>query len=182
MSEFQIGLAVFGAVLGVAILALSVPRLVRLIRDSVLHRLPMMEEQAVQLKESGPLVLHLEGPRFIRSMVGSGARLMGKARLEFSLRNQSSGLEIPSQRITFQSRTKGVSKTRISVARFQVESPGEHALAVTGLTPDTDTSRLAVLLTRPYQMQLLLLVLATVLGGNLLLFSVIFPLVRALGG
>ena len=77
MSEFQIGLSVFGVVAGVAILALSIPRLARLLKESVLHRLPMMEEQEIQLKESGPMILHLEGPRLIQRLVGPGARLLG---------------------------------------------------------------------------------------------------------
>jgi hypothetical protein len=182
VSAFQAGLAVFGFVVGAMVLALSIHRLVRLLKESVIHRLPMMEEQPVQLMESGPVILHLEGPRMIQRMVGPAARLLGKKRFEFSLRNAATGLEAPSHRIVFHSRTKGVSKARISLMRFDVEGPGEHVLIAHGLAADADPTRMTLLLTRPYQLHLVLLILATVVGANLLLFSVLFPLIRILGG
>jgi predicted small integral membrane protein len=158
-------------VLGVAILAFAVTRLVGLLRASVVARLPAVAEQVVAFDRPGTFILHLEGPRFSTAL----------RRATFSLRDAASGREVRSWRILFRTTTSGVSTVRLSVRGFAVERAGRYALSIAGIAPDNVTERHAVVFTRPYAAAMVLLILGTILGGFCVIGGLVFTILQLTG-
>ena len=157
--------------LGVAILFFTITRLVGLLRTSVVARLPAVAEQIVVFEQPGTFILHLEQPRFATAL----------RRARFSLRDAASARDVQSWPILFRTTSSGFSTVRFSVRRFAVERPGRYALSVTGIEPGRDTSKDALVFTRPYAAAMVLLILGTVLGGFCLIGGLVFTALQIVG-
>lgn len=161
-----------GALLvGIVLLSRSIPALVREVRASVIHRLPLVAEQKVEFDAAETYVLHAEGKRFSTAFRG----------VEFSLRDDALGREVATQKILLRSQVSGLSKVRISLRRFTVERPGEYTLCITGLEPGRDYSDDAVLFTRQGSARQALRVLSIVLGGLLTIGGLVLSILAASG-
>ena len=158
-------------VLGVVLLFFTITRLVRLVRGSVVARVPVVTAQTVSFERPGAYALNLEGPRFSTTF----------RRATFSLRDTAGGREVPSSMILFRTTTSGYSTVRISVRRFAVERAGHYALSVTGIEPDADTAKHALVFTRPYGVAMVLLILGIVLGGFCLIGGLVFTALQFAG-
>jgi len=169
-SQFLI-LTVGIMVLGIAILFFAITRLVRLLRKSVVARLPAVSEQVVVFEQPGTFILHLEGPRFSTRLRRAG----------FSLRDAASARDVRSWPILFRTTSSGLSTVRLSVRGFAVECPGRYALSVTGIEPGGDTSQHALIFTRPYAAKMVLLILGIVLGGFCFIGGLVFTALQLAG-
>jgi hypothetical protein len=157
--------------LGIAMLFFTITRLIRLLRTSVVAHLPVVAEQTVAFERPGTFILHLEQPRFSTSL----------RRAAFSLRETASGQDVRSWPMLFRTRISGVSMVRVSVRGYAVERAGRHALCASGIEPGTDTSRDALVFTRPYAGAMVLLILGMLLGGFCVIGGLMFTILQLTG-
>jgi hypothetical protein len=100
--------------------------LIRLVRSSVTHRLPLQESQGVSFALPGEYDLYVEGRR--------GTDLSG---LEFKLTRQD-GRSIQLESAVVRTTVSGTSTVRLKVRSFQLDAPGTIGLNISGIGTRTD--------------------------------------------
>ena len=161
-----IGVAVLGAVL----LAYSIVRLVAVVRDSVIVRLPAAPEQDVDFKEGGTVALCMEQSRLDSSLWG----------VNYAMRD-SGGRDVPSAPILFRTKVSSFSRVRLSVRSFEIPRPGRYRLIVSGIAPGRDTSQSAIVFTRPFAARMVLWILGIVFAGFCLIGGIVLYALGAAG-
>jgi len=164
-------LSVGAMLLGAALLYFTITRIVGLLRDSEVARVPAAAEAAVSFDAPGTYVLHIEQPRFNIAMWSA----------KFALRDAVTGSDVSSSPVIFRTTSSGFSTARVSVHYFEVERAGAYRLFVTGIDPASDVSRVQLIFTRPYAAPLVLLILGTVLGGGCLIGGLVFTALQYAG-
>jgi hypothetical protein len=154
------------AAIGGTDLAVILTAIVRLIRRSVVARVPVAEAHVVDLGAAGAYALHLEGPMLSRVPGGPilqffGVQLGGP---RLSLREEATGAEVPLHAPLVPVRSSGFSRARHQVRAFQAPQAGRYVLACEGVDPERDWSQWAFLVTRPYAARMLALVLTAIVG------------------
>ena len=119
-------LFILAALLGVVTLAIAISRLIRLARDSVLLRAPLLAEQTLQFDQPASLLMNTEAPLSSAFQVPPAA-FRG---LEYSLRYTESGIELPLGHVLVGAATSSFRRTRIPIRKFQLERPAELTLVV----------------------------------------------------
>jgi hypothetical protein len=170
MQPFPIGLTLGVAILGVALLAYSIVRLLSVVRASVIARLPAVSEQDVTFAEAGATVLCIETTHF-------GSAFSG---VQFSMRD-AAGRDVPSSPILFRAKVSGFSRVRLSVRTFEIPRPGRYRLVATGIAPERDMSQAALVFTRPFAGAMVLWILGIVLGGFGLIGGTVLTALRVAG-
>jgi hypothetical protein len=155
MHPWLMALTVGAMLLGGVLLYYSITRIVRLLRESEVARLPAAAESAVTFGAPGTYVLHIEQPRFSLAMFSA----------QFALRDAVTGADVRSSPVIFRTTNSGLSTASVSVRYFEIERAGGYLLVVSGIDPARDLSRVNLVFTRPYAAPLFLLILCTVLGG-----------------
>jgi hypothetical protein len=97
------------------------------------------------------------------------------------LRDAASARDARSWPILFRTTSSGFSTVRTSVRGFAVERPGRYKLSITGMVPGSDTSRDAIVFTRPYGAALVVLILGIVLGGFCFIGGLVFSALQLAG-
>ena len=175
-------LFVFGSLAGVLVLALAIPRVVRLVRTSVLFRGPLVAEQNFQLEEPGSFVMHAEAPLGSTFMRGNTSAPPPAFRgLKYTIRNATSGVDVPLGGVFTVASTSGFKKTRRPLKSFKLNQPGEFTLSVKNLAPETDTKDCSFVLTRSYGLAMPLFILMIVAGGLLFISGTILTILRLSG-
>jgi hypothetical protein len=159
-----VALSIAAIFLGVVVLCLCIARIFRLLRESEVARVPAAAEATVTLSAPGTYVLHVDQPRFNMAMLGA----------KFELLDEATGADVRSSPIIFRTTVSGLSTASVSVRYFEIEHAGAYRLLVTGIDSRTDLSQVHLILTRPYAVPLMLLILATVLGGMFLIGGLVF--------
>jgi hypothetical protein len=162
MSSIWTGLAAVAALLGAGLLAFAIRRTLRIVRESVLARVPVRAEQDVDFAEPGRIVLCIEQPRFETAFW----------RARYALRD-AGGREVPSTLILFRTSVSGLSKVRLSLRSFDLPRAGRYRFVLGGIAPGHDVSQCAVVFTRPHAMQLVLAILGIVFGACALIGGVV---------
>jgi hypothetical protein len=112
--------------LGIVLLYFSITRIVRLLRDSEVTRVPAAAESTVTFGAPGTYVLHIEQPRFNMAMWSA----------KFALRDGASGADVRSSPVIFRATRSGFSTASVSVRYFEIGHAGEYRLLVTGIDPE----------------------------------------------
>jgi hypothetical protein len=131
-------IALAGVVVGAALAAAMIARLVRIGRRPELARVPIVPEIAVAFAEAGPAELAVEGPRFTTKL---GA-------LSFQLLDPG-GTAVALHRIWMRTSASGVASVRLARHRLALPIPGTYALRTTGIDPAIDYDGCAVVFVRP---------------------------------
>jgi hypothetical protein len=163
-------LSIGAMLLGIAVLFFSITRLLALLRDSEVARLPAVAEQEVRFAQAGTFVLNAEQPRL-------GAAL---SRAQFSLRD-AAGREVPSSAILFRTHRSGFATTSIALREFTIERAGAYRLSITGIDATADASRSAVVFTTPYAAAMVALILAIIFGAACTIGGLVFGSLRYAG-
>jgi hypothetical protein len=142
------------AVLGAIVLAFSIGRLLAVVRNGLLARLPTLPEQDVRIASPGTVILCIEAPHF-------GTHFAG---VDFAMRDDA-GRELPSAPIVFRTKVSGFSRVRLSVRSFEVARAGRYRLLARGIAPGRDMSDTALVLARPLTAAMVGWILGIVLGG-----------------
>jgi hypothetical protein len=166
----MISLSAAIAVLGAALLAYSIVRTLRVVRDSVLVRLPAVTEQDVDFAQAGPVVLCVERTRLSTALFGARYALCDAA-----------GAHVPSTPILFRTSVSGISRVRLSLRSFDIPRAGRYRFVTTGIAAGRDTSNATLVFTRPHTAALILCILGMVLGGVCLIGGVVFTALGLVG-
>ncbi|MGB8377668.1 MAG: hypothetical protein WCE70_04250, partial [Rhodanobacteraceae bacterium] len=154
MSLLHTPLAAGIALLGSALLVHSMRRTLRVVRTSVVVRLPAVAEQEVEFEQPGRFILCVEHSRFDGGLLHARYALLDAA-----------GRELPSVPVFFRTTVSGIASVRISLRAFAVAEPGRHRLIVTGMTTGGDVSSRALVFTRPFAVRLVFCILGILFGG-----------------
>ena len=172
-----VALGILLTVLGVIGLVVVIARIVRLLGRSVVARIPVTGEHAFELPGAGGYALHLEGPLFSRMPGGPIVQLPGVhlGGPQLALRDEATGEEVPLRAPLLPTRSSGFSRARHQIRTFNAPRPGRYVLASGGVDLERDWSDRAFLVTRPYGMTLLFLIVGAIaslfafMGGAALL-------------
>ena len=173
----MVAVGVLLAALGVMGLIVVVTATVRLIRRSVVARMPVTGENGFELPQPGGYALHLEGPMSSRMPGGMflqvpGVHIGGPG---LALRDERTAEEVELRAPLLPTRSSGFSRARHQVRSFSVARAGRYVLASSGVDPERDWSEHAFVVTRPYSATILFLILAGIaslfafMGGAALL-------------
>ena len=132
----------------------SILRLLRVIRESIIARLPAIAEQDVRFAAPGSVVLCIEQPHFSMPFAG----------VDFSMRDDY-GHDVPSTPIVFRSTVSGFARVRLSLRAFDVPRAGHYRLVASGIAPGRDMSDAAIVFARPFVGAMVLAIFGIVLGG-----------------
>jgi hypothetical protein len=158
------------AIAGAALVVFSIVRLLRVLRESILARLPAASEQDVRFPAEGPVVLCIEAPHFSTAFAG----------VDFAMRDDH-GHEVPSTPIVFRSKVSGFSRVRLSVRAFDVPRAGRYRLVASGIAPGRDMSEAAIVFARPFVGAMVLCILGIVFGGMALIAGIVLTALRLTG-
>src|SRR4051812_7339182 len=146
------------ALLGAVLVVFSILRLLRVLRDSILARLPAVPEQEVRFAAPGPAVLCIEQPHFGMALAG----------VEFAMRDDD-GNDVPSTPILFRSRVSGFSRVRLSVRAFDIPRAGRYRLVASGIASGRGLSEAAFVFARPFVGAMVACILGITFGGMALI-------------
>ncbi len=162
--------------LSISIVALVsfIVRVVRLVKRSLITRVPLAASQIVEFAEAGPVILCIEGPRFTTKF----------AWLKYRLETED-GAEVPWRRRWFRAQTSGVSTVRMELRKFVVPRPGRYVLHVEGIKPAESgfaevPPNHALVFMKPHLAKAIALVVGITLSSVLLIVSLVFSLIRIL--
>jgi hypothetical protein len=158
------------ALLGAALVAYSILRLLRVLRESILARLPALPEQDVRFAAAGTAVLCIEQPHFGMPFAG----------VDFAMRDDY-GHDVPSTPIVFRSRVSGFSRVRLSVRAFEIPRAGRYRLVASGIAPGRDMSDAAIVFARPFVGAMVACILGITFGGMALIAGVVLTSLRVAG-
>jgi hypothetical protein len=170
MHPFPIEMSIGIAVLGTALLVFAIVRLLAVVRDGVIVRLPVVPAQDVEFKQAGQVVLCIEQAHFGMAFGGLG----------YALRD-SGDRDVPSAPILFRTKVSGFSRVRLSVRSFAIPRPGRYHLLASGIAPGSDMSSAAIVFTRPFAAAMVLWILGIVFGGICLIGGIVLSALSAAG-
>jgi hypothetical protein len=168
--DIATGFLAGAGLLGAALVAWSITRLLRVLRESILARLPVVAEQDVRFAAQGPVVLCIEQPHFSMPFTGVG----------FAMRDDY-GHEVPSTPIVFRSKVSGFSRVRLAVRTFDVPRAGRYRLIASGIAAGRDMSDAALVFARPFVGAMVLCILGIVFGGMALIAGIVLTALRLAG-
>jgi hypothetical protein len=131
-------LALAGIVLGLALAAAMVARLVRVARRPELARAAVVPTATVTFAEAGPVELAIEGPQFTTKLGPLSYELVDPA-----------GATVPLQKVWMRTSSSSFGNVRLSLHRLDVARPGAHTLRIGGIDPATDYADCAIVFVRP---------------------------------
>jgi hypothetical protein len=158
------------ALLGAVLIVFSISRLLRVLRESIIARLPALAEQDVRFAAPGSVVLCIEQPHFSVPFMG----------VDFAMRDDY-GHDVPSTPIVFRSKVSGFSRVRLSVRAFDVPRAGRYRLVASGIAPGRDMSDAAIVFARPFVGAMVLCILGIVFGGMALIAGIVLTSLRMAG-
>jgi len=158
------------ALTGAALLVFSIVRLLRVLRESILVRLPAVPEQDVRFAAAGTAVLCIEQPHLGTAFAG----------VDFAMRDDY-GHDVPSTPIVFRSKVSGFSRVRRSLRAFDVARAGRYRLVASGIAPGRDMSDAAIVFARPFTGAMVLCILGITFGGMALIAGIVLTSLRFVG-
>ena len=164
------GLLVAAALVGAVLAAFSIARLLRVLRASILARLPVVPEQDVRFAAAGTAILCIEQPHLGTAFAG----------VDFAMRDDD-GHDVPSAPIVFRSKVSGFSRVRLSVRAFEIPRAGRYRLTASGIAPGRDMSQSSLVFARPFAGAMVLCILGITLGGMALVAGIVLASLRLAG-
>ena len=157
--------------ISVLLLGLFIWKVVRLVIESKILNVPLVEQQNIELPEAGRLVLAEEGPRFSNRFSG----------LSYELRTDN-GTPVQGQRALFRATTAAITTVRREVMVYEVPHPGRFVLRVQGLgAARQGDAKNRLVFTRPHLAQSMMYVVGITLSGCVFVASLVFFLLRLMG-
>ncbi len=144
LSRAWLLLTVPGCIIGLGLLIASVVYLLRTIRVPELARLPLVAEQDIDLKDSGPLNFVLDKPRF-RNVQASVFKPFA---LSVALED-SAGKVVQAAPALMPMTVEGISRARVDIASLDSIRPGPYRIRIDGLAADAADSDSFLVIARP---------------------------------
>ncbi len=147
---------------------ISIRNVIRLVKESRLVDLPLVEEQAFEFPEAGRVVLAEEGPQLSSRFRGLDYRL-----------STDGGALVAGRRAWFHAKTTGISWARVEVRVYEIPHPGLYVLRVLGLgAPREGDAKHRLVFTRPHVARSLGYVVSITLLSGIFIASLVFFFLR----
>jgi len=170
------------ALAGLGTVAVAVSRLMRLVRGSVLCRLPLVEQQTFLIEEPGSIVMSAEAPLAQAAFRGNTSAVPPAFRgLTYTVSRIDSGEELRLGGVLTAAVATSFGSTRVPVARLRLDRPGELSLTVGNLAASPEADRCGLVFTRSQGLAMPLTILAVVFGGVLLIAGTVFTILSVSG-
>lgn len=126
-------------VISSALLCFFILGVIRVVKQSHLLRVPLLEQQEVEFVEAGRVVLCTQGPLLSFRFSKLGYELTGDA------------VPVESRTSWFPAKTTGFSWVRMEVKSYRIPRPGRYILRINGLEPgSTPDSEHQIVFMRPH--------------------------------
>ncbi|HLM60869.1 MAG TPA: hypothetical protein VK308_08705 [Pyrinomonadaceae bacterium] len=168
--EFFLWLSIPAAIVGFIALLIVIIKLLKMLGESEICRVPFREKSEVEITALGNLNICLEVPGF-SAPAGGG--------FDYKLVKQNNGQEIellPTITTFIGGRSSGLTKT-FPVRVLQIEETGKYLLEVSGFKPQTDYSRYSLFISRPTVVRSFSYIFAIIFTGALFIGGFIFSLI-----
>lgn len=150
--------------LSVLLLVLSIRSVVRLVREAKILSVSLAEQQNVEFREAGKVVLCLEGPQFTTRF----------ARLNYEL-STDDGTLVRGRTAWFRATTTGVSWARMELRSYEIPRPGRYVLRVQGLgAPQERDAKHRLVFMRPHLFQSVVYIIGITLSALVFIASLVF--------
>jgi hypothetical protein len=158
-------------ILFVVLLILCISGMVRTMRQARLLSVPLLDQQEVELREAGRVVLAMEGPFLSRRFAHLECELIGP-----------DGMTVQSRPSLFRARSSSFTKAKMELRIYYVTTPGRHVFKIKFLGGEkpSDTEHRMVF-TRPHLVRSVALVIGIVLSAALMIGSIVFFFLRLAG-
>lgn len=165
-----ISLCIVGLAVGIAGLVKLIILIIRLLKESVELRLPVLPRQTIEFNSPGEKCLHLEGPRFTTAFW----------KAKFALKDEATGEEVPLRIVLFRTMSSGLKRARLNTHRCTINHAGRYEFTITGIKEGSDTTALNILFTKPYTGKAVLITLGIVGCGFLIIGGIVFGLMAVM--
>jgi hypothetical protein len=157
-------------VISVLLLGLSIRNVIRLVKEAKILSVPLVEQQNLDFREAGKVVLCLEGPHFTTRF----------AHLSYEL-SAEDGTPVEGRTAWFRAKTSGASWVRMEMRSYEIPQPGRYVLRVRGLgEPQERDAQHRLVFVRPHLFQSVGYIIGIVLSALVLITSLVFFLQRLL--
>lgn len=159
------------AIIGLCALLTVIIKLVRMIGESRVCRVPLAVDNELDIGTTGRLNLCLEIPMFT---------LMPTSGLRYELLNsQQGGQAVELKTAWLKTQTSSGLAVTSPVRVFDIKEPGKYLLRVSGLKPQKDYSRYFVVISRPFNLKATLYIFAILLTGGMFVGGFVFSLIAS---
>jgi hypothetical protein len=150
-----------------ALVIRSIINVVRVIRQSQILSVPVVEEQEIEFPHAGEVILCEQGPHLSTRF----------AHLDYELTKD--GVSVPGRRTLGHSKTSTLSWVRVNIKTYRLPTPGRYVLRITGLEPSaSDDTRHSVVFMQPTLAKSLPFILGIVFGSLLFVGSIVLFFMR----
>ncbi len=159
------------AIIGFCALLTVIVKLVKMIGDSRVSRVPLAADNELDIGTTGRLNLCLEIPMFT---------LMPTSGLRYELFNSQQGgqaVELKTAWLKTQTST-GLAVTS-PVRVFDIAEPGKYLLKISGFKPQKDYSKYFVVVSRPFNLKVTLYIFAILLTGGIFVGGFVLSLIAS---
>jgi hypothetical protein len=144
---------------------------IRLIKEAKILSVPLVEQQDIEFREAGRVVLSIEGPRFSTRFSGLAYEL-----------SDDYGAPVKGRRAWFNATTSGVKWVRMEMRVYEIPHPGRFVLRVQrlGVAQERDAEHRLVFM-RPHLAQTVGYIICVILSFGLFIVSLVFFSLRLTG-
>ena len=146
------------------LLVLSIRSVVRLVKEAKILSVALVEEQTIEFRDAGKVILSMEGPQFTTRF----------ARLSYELTTDD-GAPVEGRTAWFRARTTGVSWVRMELKSYEIPRPGRYVLRVEGLgEPQERDAQHHLVFMRPHLYASIAYILGIILSFGVFVVSLVF--------
>ncbi len=157
-------------ILSIFLLVKFITGTIRTVKNARLFTVPLVEQQEIEFKEAGEVVLCVEGPRFTPTL--------RKPRYELISPN---GMPVKSRTAWFRARSSGLSQAKMELRVYEVPFPGRYIFRIAGLEGVSQSfMKNHLVFTKPHLQETIGYVLGIVFAGMLFVGSIVLFFLRAL--
>jgi hypothetical protein len=154
-----------------ALLVFFIISVVRVVRQSHILSVPLLEQQEIEFPEAGRVVLCIEGP-LLTTRFGN---------LDYDLR-VAEGMPVEGRTTWFHAKTSSLSKVRMELKSYELPRRGRYILSIKGLGPGSKPdSENKIVFMKPHLAVSILYVIGITLSAVLLIGSLVLFLLRLTG-
>lgn len=169
--KYALGITAPFIPIGLMLLGFFILRVLKILKNAHLFRVPLLAEQTIEFPEAGRVILCGQGPRITRRFW----------RLSYALSTKD-GHPIHGSARLFRAQTTGFTWSRRELRSFDIVQPGQYCLQVHGLGPaqPRDADHWLVFM-RPHLLRTMGCVIGMIFSSGLFLVSLVFFLLKLLG-
>lgn len=157
-------------IVGLVLLISFIKNVIRLRAEKLILKAPLVEQQYIELREAGRMVLCIEGPLFTNRF----------AKIGFDLRTEA-GASLKGRTAWFHARSSTFSRVRMEMKIYKIPMPGRYDFRILNLgTPRPKDEEHEVVFMQPHLAQVLVYIVGIILSSFICIGSLVLFLLRLL--